>query len=89
MTGGQLSSPPFDVNGDGAINSGDTVILNGKPVPPGGVLMTGIVSAPAVQTSANGKGPERKYFNTSSGSVATKTEAGGGLSGRVSWQQIQ
>lgn len=90
MTGGQLTYSPFDVNGDGTINTSDLLSLpGGKTAPAGGVEMGSIVSAPAVMMPATGTGPETKYFNTSKGTVTSKIEAGGNATGRVSWVQLR
>ncbi|MHB1936880.1 MAG: pilus assembly protein [Acidobacteriaceae bacterium] len=90
MTGGQLSYSPFDVNGDGSINSGDYLTLpGGKTAPAGGLEMGTIVSAPSIQIPPQGPGTETKTFSALNGSLPQVKEAGGNTVGRVSWVQLR
>lgn len=66
LTGGKLSSPTFDVNGTGAIDSNDYVGTPG--VYPGGVALDAIPSAARIQ---------RKSANSGGGSTGGGSSGGG------------
>jgi type IV pilus assembly protein PilY1 len=86
------STPPWDINGDGIIDSNDLISVGGATVAPSGKQSTvggadtpGVVSAGAL---------EYKYTSGSqAGELEVTTESGGGSStatgGRVSWRQLQ
>jgi len=75
--GGQLPTSPFDVNGDGIIDSADLIALpGGSSGVAGGVRFSGIPSMPAIVSGGNpygasanacGGGNDCKYVNTSDG----------------------
>ena len=81
LTGGQLATPPFDTSQDGAVGSADALVQGRK--------FNTIVSAAAIQLTDDPK-KELKFFNESSGSIATVTESASGNSARrLSWRQVQ
>lgn len=83
LTGGQLSTQAFDTNGDGTINSSDTIVS--------GVQLGSIASAPTVlQGLGTSSNPlENKFINQSSGTVTTVLESGSTQSDRRSaWREI-
>ena len=67
----------FDTNGDGLIDSTDTVSS--------GVIFTGGI--PTLNAIVNGA--TRKIVNDSSGGITTLVEKSGGGSRRIMWRQIQ
>lgn len=90
LTGGEFASPPFDVNGDGVVNSADLVIIDGVAHAAAGIDQDiGISKTPAVIES---KDVDYKYSSGSTGAMGTVTDAGagGGPGGiRRSWQQLK
>jgi type IV pilus assembly protein PilY1 len=90
ITGGRLSEPPFDLNGDKEFDDKDLVNVSGSEEPGAisGIKSTaGILSTPAILPSGS---LEYKYSSGSTGSSATFTEnSGGGSRGRIAWRQFQ
>lgn len=83
LTGGQLTTQAFDTNGDGTINSSDTIVA--------GVQLGSIASAPTVlQGLGTSTNPlENKFINQSSGTVTSVLESGSTQSDRRSaWREI-
>ncbi len=81
LNGGLLSTPPFDTNGDGVIDSSDTLVQ--------GRNFTSVASAPAIQKT---KDPRKdvKLLNESSGEITAVTEsASANGARRLSWRQIK
>jgi type IV pilus assembly protein PilY1 len=82
LTGGLLGVPPFDTNGDGVVNSSDTLAQ--------GRRLNSVASAPAIQRAPTGKNLELKFLNESSGEIAKVTESANPTSARrLSWRQIK
>ncbi|MBA1288233.1 pilus assembly protein [Pseudomonas japonica] len=85
-TGKMLTYPVIDTNGDGVVNSDDTVsagmnFANGIPT------LNAIVSD---STGSSTTGTDTKIVNTSTGDKSTVSELGGsGGSRRIMWRQIQ
>jgi type IV pilus assembly protein PilY1 len=78
FSGKMLSYAVLDTNGDGLIDSTDTLSS--------GVIFTGGI--PTLNAVVNGA--TRKIVNDSSGGITTLVEAaGGGASRRIMWRQIQ
>ncbi|MCL2308103.1 MAG: PilC/PilY family type IV pilus protein [Proteobacteria bacterium] len=103
LTGGRLTTSPFDVNKDGAFDEGD--YLDGpdtfgpggpgpggspKKQPAGGKREEGLMSAPNIIKGSGkpGSPPEIKHMNTSAGVVISVTESKGQADRRVSWRDI-
>ncbi len=97
-TGGSLTNiSPFDVNGDGKVNSNDYVTVTytdpvtNRPVtatvPVGGIESNvGIIKTPGIVTSGN---MQYKYSSGSTGSIMMTPESAPTTGGRISWQQVQ
>lgn len=87
LSGGLLPVPAFDTTLNGQVNSDDTLAAGRK--------FGNIVSAPAIQRWGRGRGDndedtDLKFFNESSGSIATVTESANANSARrLSWRQIK
>lgn len=95
FSGGEFSGPPFDVNGDGQVNDGDLVLINGvRHVASGIDLGIGITKTPAV---VEGSSIDFKYLSGSSGQMGTINDAGSSSSSssgsgggiRRSWRQLK
>ena len=89
--GGQLSAPPFDINGDGVFDEADMLDVDGdgdKDAPPQRKRSTeGVIPAPAILMDED---KEYKYNPGSSGNIETTVEnPGEGNIGRQSWRQIK
>ena len=81
------SQPPWDITGDGIINSQDLVAYSSTNVSPSGKKSTvGIIKTPAVISAGT---LEYKYTSGSSGQLEVVTEAGGVASGRRAWRQLR
>lgn len=91
LTGGKLTTPPLDTNGDGVVNMSDRIVA--------GLGLATISSAPAIVSGApvaagsGGGSPvkidEYKYIDQSDGTVTkVKESASGAASRRTSWRQI-
>lgn len=99
LTGAALSYAALDINGDGALDASDKVILSG-----GGSSYTSAVKTSAIpsspnaivqgtsgsgtQTTAGTTGKETKEITQSDGSILPVLEKGAG-SGRISWRVIR
>lgn len=83
ITGGRLTTPPTDLNGDGKIDSKDTV--NGVIVSAVG-LGVGVGTTPTVIKCGAGK--ECKYVSGSNGGSEMILESAGSPVGRISWREI-
>jgi type IV pilus assembly protein PilY1 len=82
LSGGRLSTPPFDTNLDGKVDSNDTLAEARK--------LNSVASAPAIQRAPTGKNLELKFLNESSGEIAQVTESANPTSARrLSWRQIK
>lgn len=82
LNGGLLTTPPFDTNGDGVVNSSDTLTQARK--------LNSVASAPAIQRAPTGKNLELKFLNESSGEIAKVTESANPTSARrLSWRQVK
>ncbi|WP_025108794.1 pilus assembly protein [Pseudomonas sp. H1h] len=75
--GKMLNYAVLDTNGDGVVDSNDTISS--------GVIFTGGI--PTLNAIVNGA--TRKIVNDSSGNITTLVEKGGGGSRRIMWRQIQ
>ncbi len=64
-TGGSFPSPQFDVNGDGSVNSSDSVSVNGTTKNPVGMSLGNVVASAST------------LISTTSGSLALTTESNG------------
>ena len=87
LSGARLSTTPFDVNNDGQIDAED--MIDGQAV--SGIQRTesGIMPAPAVLLSEDGR-IEYKYSPGTDGNITvTAEDPGKGVSGRQSWRQIR
>lgn len=94
--GGRLDSSPFDVNGDGVINSADLrTITSGSGTVQAAVSgqhSDSILSAPAILSASppppGGACMETKFLNRSDGTFKSIVEACN-PNGRKSWRQLQ
>lgn len=98
-TGGMLTYPVLDTNGDNEVNSFDTQVAVraiGSGIPVLSSILTGTVS-PGLDNEGNPKDPEdQKILTDSSGNVLVIPEEGGkgigsgnALYQRIMWRQIQ
>lgn len=87
--GGQLSGAIFDVNEDGAFNSGD--LIGGTTTPAGVQNSDGILSTGRVLHGGTTSPPGQmhKYFGSTSGTVEKVTNSGGLNPSRQSWRQLK
>ncbi|WP_295385418.1 PilC/PilY family type IV pilus protein [uncultured Thiodictyon sp.] len=98
------SLPPWDVNGDGKIDSSDLIPVNGQPQSPSGMKSTvGIPTAPAIlrlpccppddpECSCDDRGKDQKFLSGSTGGVMPILESGSSGNStppRQSWSQIR
>jgi type IV pilus assembly protein PilY1 len=96
-SGGRLTSPQFDINGDGKVDSNDMVALtdasgnpltdaHGNPilVVPTGMMYPGRLLPPAILKTGD---EEIKYFSTNVGSIVTMRERGVPL-GIIYWLEV-
>ena len=92
LTGNRLAYTALDVNGDGNVDTNDTITvlsIDGEDVAvvPSGMKVAAIMTTPKVIASSD---KEYKYSATSAGTMTIITEKGGdsmGL-GRRSWRQL-
>jgi type IV pilus assembly protein PilY1 len=85
-TGSSFPSPQFDVNGDGVINSGDTVNSGGASQNPVGMSLGNVfAAAPTVLSTAGGS---MALTTLSNGTILTTKLAGQTLS-RQGWWEIR
>jgi type IV pilus assembly protein PilY1 len=82
FTGTNPANNFFDTNGDGNINSTDTILVNGVPVPVAGVGFTSLPNAPIFV----GVDMLVSFDNGTTSTVKTTASAGGYA--RVSWQEV-
>ncbi len=89
LSGGQSGAAPFDINGDGVVNSLDQVLVKGVAQYVSGInLDIGIINTPTIIA---GSTVDYKYVSGSTGVMASVTDAGGGgvsATGR-SWRQLK
>ncbi|MFQ2269343.1 pilus assembly protein [Aeromonas enteropelogenes] len=92
VSGARLTYSVFDVNGDGAVNDDDYVVIkdeagNDIKVPVSGKQFDELTTTPSVVEDAD---MERKYISGSSGNISVTLEEGAGdLGGRQSWLQLE
>ena len=89
FNGGQSSIAPFDINGDGVVNSQDQVLVNGVSQFVSGInLAIGIINTPTLMASTT---VNYNYISGSMGAMAIVTGAGVGSSGAAkrSWHQLK
>jgi len=85
-TGGTFPSPQFDVNGDGLINSGDTVTSGGARQNPVGMSLGNVfAAAPSTVSTAGGS---MALTTLSNGTIKTTKLAGQTLS-RQGWWEVR
>ena len=82
LTGGLLPVAPLDTNGDGLVNSNDTLVE--------GRRLESVASAPAIQASPVGPDQELNLLNQSSGTIARLPGSSAPKQAkRLSWRQIK
>lgn len=91
LTGGRLDDPPFDLNGDLSINSGDLVAYieeeETRMIPASGIgLDVGLLATPT--PVSRDERTEHKVVAGSRGEMASVLEGKSLRSGRLSWKQI-
>jgi hypothetical protein len=93
LNGKRLSSNAFDIDGDGIVDDGDLIKVDGVWISASGIGSTeGIVQTPrTVLRKTDGDCVEIKYMTGSSGEIFTVTEkcGDGAILGRRSWRQVQ
>lgn len=81
LSGGLLPVPALDTNGDGVVNSSDTLVEARR--------IDSVASAPAVQNSPTAN-LEQKLLNQSNGTIENVTESANPKQAkRLSWRQIK
>lgn len=87
LNGSMLSYPVLDTNGDGVVDSKDSLV-SGIYISTGIPNLNGIIDVAATTSTT---ASQRKIINDSSGTITTLVEAGDGVAsvGRVMWRQIQ
>jgi type IV pilus assembly protein PilY1 len=86
-SGQRLGSAPWDINGDGKIDSNDLVTSGGSSVAPSGKQsQVGIIESPGIISAGT---QEYKYTSGSTGSLEVTLEAAGSSTGRKAWRQLQ
>jgi len=83
-TGGRLTQPQFDINGDGVIDGSDLIDVNGVLVPPTGIQEMGRLQPPAILRLGD---TETKYFSSSYGTIRTLKERAFKL-GVLYWMEL-
>jgi type IV pilus assembly protein PilY1 len=95
--GSQLGVSPFDINGDGKVNSNDYVTVTYTD-PKTGANVTATVPVSGKQSNVgiiktpgiiHGASLDYKYYSGSTGAIGMTTESNGDPGGRLSWQQLQ
>jgi type IV pilus assembly protein PilY1 len=88
LSGGQSGMAPFDINGDGVVNSQDQVVINGVAQYVSGInLNIGIINTPTIIAATT---VDYKYVSGSTGAMATVTDAGGNIgANKRSWRQLK
>lgn len=82
-SGGRLTYPVFDVNGDGVINELD--LVDGDPMS-GKKSRQGIIKTPAIISAGD---IEYKFASGTAGGIDVTVEKGGANEGRLSWRQLR
>nr|MBA3494941.1 hypothetical protein [Gammaproteobacteria bacterium] len=86
-SGQRLGWAPWDINGDGKIDSNDLVTSGGSSVAPSGKQSkVGIIKAPGIISAGT---QEYKYTSGSTGSLEVTLESAGISSGRKAWRQLR
>ncbi|RLK35454.1 pilus assembly protein [Cupriavidus plantarum] len=104
LTGGQLTTAPFDVSNDGKFDASDLLVgdkgdgTTGKGAPGGVKTSGGIATSPTVLDGVGagsgggggggGGGNEMKYIVQSNGTVQAVPESNSTQKGRLTWRQI-
>lgn len=83
LTGGPLTTSPFDVNGDGKFDASD--LINKTDIVTGTKQGNGINTAPAV---IEGPKDEKKISPGSNGGISEVNESSSIRRGRLTWRQI-
>jgi type IV pilus assembly protein PilY1 len=92
LSGGQSSFAPFDINGDGMVNSQDQVVINNVAQYVSGInLAIGIINTPTIIAATT---VDYKYVSGSTGAMGSVTDVGGGGGGSAgankrSWRQLK
>ncbi|MEF3168243.1 MAG: PQQ-binding-like beta-propeller repeat protein [Deltaproteobacteria bacterium] len=76
-SGARLDKPQFDINGDGIIDSNDTIPINGVPVPPTGIGYPYLLHNPVflrLPSNPNRESEELKIFASAQGGTVTVRE---------------
>jgi len=86
LNGGQSSFAPFDINGDGEVNSQDQILVNGVAQYVSGInLSIGIINTPTIIAATT---LDYKYVSGSTGTMVTVTDRSSGANKR-SWRQLK
>lgn len=86
-SGQRLTSPPWDINGDGKLDANDLVASGGSNVAPSGKQSkVGIIKSPGIISAGT---QEYKYTSGSTGNLEVTLEAAGISTGRKAWRQLQ
>ena len=93
-TGGMLTYPVLDTNGDNLVDAMDTPVAGrafGSGIPTLSSVLAGTSSTDSNSSGSGGASPDTKVVIDSSGNVTTIREAGGtaGIFQRIMWRQIQ
>lgn len=94
QTGSRLTISPYDLNGDGVIDTNDMVGIDTNNdnqidtyvVASGKESTVGIIKTPGVISTGD---DEKKYTSGSSGNIEVTTESSGDILGRQSWRQLK
>ncbi|BBP01203.1 pilus assembly protein [Sulfuriferula nivalis] len=87
-TGGALTYPSLDSNGDGTIDSSDYVTVGTQHVYVGGMKLGSIPSAARLQNGAGTNGNVLKRISQSNGTISTIQNSPPSKIGRTSWREI-
>ncbi len=86
--GGSFAQPQFDLNGDGKINSSDTVTNGASTVVPVGMGLGAVfAAAPTIRTANMASAAAVKLITRSDGTIQTVVEAGNSKS-RTAWWEV-
>lgn len=86
-SGQRLGLPPWDISGDGKIDSNDLVTSGGSSVAPSGKQSkVGIIKTPGIISAGT---QEYKYTSGSTGNLEVTLEAAGISTGRKAWRQLR
>jgi type IV pilus assembly protein PilY1 len=87
LSGGQSSFAPFDINGDGMVNSQDQVVINGVAQYVSGIdPAIGIFNTPTIIA---GRIFDYKYMSGSTGALGTPVPEGRSNMPNRSWRQLK